>query len=1323
VLVAVSAALAAARHAGASLTADTTPPQLASLTITPSTIDTSTAAQNVTVQAHITDDLAGLSDGGSEPVSTITFTGPSGAQHATGYLTQAQRTAGSPLDGTYATIVTIPRASETGTWSATVSLVDTVGNTASLTSTQLAAAGDDSGFQQTGAGDTAAPTVLSLAISPPTIDTSQAPATITVTTRITDNLSGVSNGSPQPPSQLVLQGPTGSHHVQATFGLAQRVSGSNTDGIYSTTVTVPHYAEQGTWSVASYTVVDNVGNQRVYGAADLVGPAFTATFDQQGAGDINAPRFVQFAVVPTAVDASQSDATVTFLARITDNLAGVASGVTDSPSQVTFRSPSGSQSITASFGLAQLTSGTNLDGWYSYQGDIPKGAESGTWTLSSGRPVDAVHNAAVYDAASWAALGLPSSFDVTSSGTPGAPTSVVAIDPASDGAAQVSWVPPALTGSGAITSYTVTASPGGTTATANGTATSVVVSGLTDGVSYTFTVHATNGAGDGPESAPSNAFVPGNVVDTDPPQLSGLAIAPVSLQTTSGPATIGIDVGISDDVSGPADNGTLSSVAFDQPDGTTGPTATVAASQRTAGTAQLGTYHTSLTLPQGSQLGTWTVATVTLVDGAGHTTSIDATTLAADGFATGFVVVSATLPDPPLSVTATAGEQQAAISWQPPADDGGSPITSYVVSAQPSGGSVTVDGNATTTVFTGLSDGVVYTFTVAAVNAIGTGPDSASSNPVTPGAGDVDPPQLESLTLTPATAQTSSAPQMIAVTAHIVDAASGVAGTGTLSALTLDDPTGAVLGTATFGPATLTSGDANDGMYTDTIMLPAGAAAGSYPIASVVLVDAAGNQATLDATALAAAGFPDSLMVTAAVVPDAPSNVVAVAGDAQATVTWDAPVDDGGDALTSYTVTAQPGGATASVDGATTQAVVTGLANGTAYSFTVVATNGVGDSAPSTPSDPVTPLGPPAAPTNVVAIASDSSATVMWSAPASDGGSPITGYTITSAPDGVTVTVDATATSATVEGLTNGTAYTFTVVATNVLGDGPASDPSAAVVPATVPDAPANVVAVAADSSATVSWTPASDGGSPITGYVVTSTPDGVTVDVDGATTQVVVSGLTNGTAYTFTVVATNAIGAGAPSTPSDPVTPVTTPGMPTNVTAVAGNASAIVTWTAPADDGGAPITGYTIQAVDDTIVVTVDGATTSTTITGLTNGRAYLFTVVATNAAGVSPPSLPSSAVVPASVPGAPTNVVAVAGDTTATVSWSAPDADGGVPIAAYVVTNTVDGTATIVTGDQTSATIVNLTDGVAYTFTVTAVNVIGPGPPSDPTDPVTPG
>jgi hypothetical protein len=100
-----------------------------------------------------------------------------------------------------------------------------------------------------------------------------------------------------------------------------------------------------------------------------------------------------------------------------------------------------------------------------------------------------------------------------------------------------------------------------------------------------------------------------------------------------------------------------------------------------------------------------------------------------------------------------------------------------------------------------------------------------------------------------------------------------------------------------------------------------------------------------------------SFAPTAATVPGAPTNATAVAGNASATVSWTAPVSNGGSPITGYTVTASPGGATQGTTGATTVAVA-GLTNGTAYTFTVVATNAVGPSALSAPSNSVTPVAP-----------------------------------------------------------------------------------------------------------------------------------------------------------------------------------------------------------------------------------------------------------------------------------------------------------------------------------------------------------------------------
>ncbi len=183
---------------------------------------------------------------------------------------------------------------------------------------------------------------------------------------------------------------------------------------------------------------------------------------------------------------------------------------------------------------------------------------------------------------------------------------------------------------------------------------------------------------------------------------------------------------------------------------------------------------------------------------------------------------------------------------------------------------------------------------------------------------------------------------------------------------------------------------------------------------------------------------------------------------------------------------------------------------------------------------PANPL--PYAPTAVTATAGFQSALVSWQAPSFDGGSAIGSYTVIASPGGSSATAAGNVTSATVRGLTTGTAYTFTVTAMNNVGAGPASAPSNSVIPQSVPDPPTNVVATPGNLSATVSWSPpAMTGGSAITGYNVVST--GVSLTVPGTTTSVLVPQL-SGSSYRFTVSATNITGTGLPSAASNAVAP-----------------------------------------------------------------------------------------------------------------------------------------------------------------------------------------
>jgi predicted RNA-binding protein with TRAM domain len=382
----------------------------------------------------------------------------------------------------------------------------------------------------------------------------------------------------------------------------------------------------------------------------------------------------------------------------------------------------------------------------------------------------------------------------------------------------------------------------------------------------------------------------------------------------------------------------------------------------------------------------------------------------------------------------------------------------------------------------------------------------------------------------------------------------------------------------------------------------------------------------------------------------------------------------------------------------------------------------------------------PGAPTAVNATAAPNQATVSFSAPSSDGGAAISGYSVTATdstnPANGGETASGTSSPITVGGLTNGESYTFTVTATNANGTGPVSIPSNSVVPSAVPDAPTGVTGVAGDSSAAVSWTPGFNEGSAITSYSVSATDNTTPANGGQTCTYTVsqpendtctVSGLTDGDSYTFTVSATNANGTGAASSASSPVTPSRVPDAPTGVTATAANNSASVSFT-PGGGGGSTITGYTVTAADNTTPVnggqTASGASSPITVSGLTNGDSYTFTVTATNANGTGPASVPSNSATPVAVPDAPTGVSAVPGNSSAAVSWN-PAGNEGSTILSYQATASPGGascTYTVSQPENDTCTVTGLTNGTAYTFTVTATNANGTGANSSTSSPVTP-
>ena len=470
-------------------------------------------------------------------------------------------------------------------------------------------------------------------------------------------------------------------------------------------------------------------------------------------------------------------------------------------------------------------------------------------------------------------------------------------------------------------------------------------------------------------------------------------------------------------------------------------------------------------------------------------------------------------------------------------------------------------------------------------------------------------------------------------------------------------------------------------------------------------------------------------------VPGPPQSLQAVPGDGLVSLSWTAPYP----APTGYQLLYKAVSASSwqpAIAVPDTSYVVRGLTNGTAYVFQVRSARG------STLSDPAeitaTPAGSwvvPAAPTSLTAVPGDGLAVMYWTVAT---GNPATSYDVQYSTNNSSwfptngQSTGSTSLNYVLPGLNNGVAYYLRVRTVNGPQVSAWTQMPGTVTPIGVPGPPTSVNGVPGNGQVLVSWIPPAGASQRITGYrVQLSTNGGATwataVDLGTPVTSTVVGGLTNGVAYVFRVSATSSSGNGAWSAPSAAVVPPGGPGVPINVIAVAGNSQASVGWNAPAGAQVSPITGYRVQASPGgqscfTSATPPGTPATTCNVTGLTNGQAYTFTVVSISALGTSAPSAPSTPVVPVGGPNPPTGVTAVAGERSATVTWTPPAFSAGAPITGYRVTSSPDGRTCTAGVPSTSCTVSGLTNGQAYTFTVVSISSTGTSAASAASAPVVP-
>ncbi len=703
------------------------------------------------------------------------------------------------------------------------------------------------------------------------------------------------------------------------------------------------------------------------------------------------------------------------------------------------------------------------------------------------------------------------------------------------------------------------------------------------------------------------------------------------------------------------------------------------------------------------------------------------------------------VPDPPTNFSAgpPTGIYHIGMSWSVPANDGGSPITGYKIEWSTDGGTnweVLVEDTQTTGIrydlySSRLTPGGTFHFRVRALNADG----------------ESDPSNV-SFTTAVATSGPGS-PTNVRVIKTSSDAAQ----------ISWNAPTDLPGGNQVYFYSLFRTDD--NGNFLTRIVRALPATSLTYTdnnvqigktYGYVILSDYGVNQFITRSS-----NFSDPIFIAFTDPPGAPTALRAAAGSGTTDLSWTAPSEDGGSAITGYKVEALsltvPGSSwitlkddtestttTYSHDHTTTDAGQVWLGQARQYRVSAISLAGTG---PPTP-----PLLLTGRPDNlIITSGSPTRVSLKWTAPAA---SPlrITGYRIEVSPNGTdqwttvgpNTSFTTTETSYTHTGLALETEYHYRVFAiSRQAGESvhPSNVIRIATGPSVTPNPPPGVTAiVGTDRSATVTWTAPYDGGSPITGYEVNYNFSGerdyiwnLQPRVGEAVRSFTHTDLVVDSTYRYFVRAINAKGESSRSEIARAriTGTVSAPTAPQSLTATAGGHTIInLRWAAPESHGGSLVTGYKIEvSTDGTSFMDLVANTMSTATfyqhTGLSRGdeRHYRITAITDRfpVGAVSEVVRGETGPPPAiTAPGAPTSLTATAsGETTINLSWTAPTSTGGSPITGYLIEISTDGGTTfgplVPSHPTTSYSHTGLTAGTTRHYRVRAINNVDTSTPSD--------